>query len=141
MIAVGLLELAPAAPPGATKAYADFLTIDPGDAVPAGSAYGSIAIGPDGDVMGASRLQALRSRLLRIVGAHEWGRVKKAATDTDLARIRSDLERTFRADPDVGEARVSAGRAPGYPRVVVTSCAVRARDGSSISFESPVGGS
>jgi hypothetical protein len=117
MIVTGLVVLSIPKPPGKPARGADILIADSAADLPAGGKLGSVCASPDGDVAVATPLQAIKSRLSRMISnppnayAHlrDWGlRVRRGALARphDLARMQVQMERMLGEDPDVRQASV-----------------------------------
>lgn len=107
--------------------YADVLVPEARADVPAGGSMGSVVVTASGDLAGATDLQALRTRVLRMLSNVEdayahlrgWGaRPDKGALarPSDLARVQIQTQRRLLADPDVVDASVTITAAPGGAR-------------------------
>lgn len=113
---------------------------------------GSVEAGPDGDLAGATPVEALRARVDRMMsnppGAYAhlrgWGmRAKRGALarPTDLARLQLQAQRYLTEDPDIIEASVTAQNKPkGATNTILFQVVIRTRAGLTDSFLTTLGG-
>lgn len=121
----GLSVLAPPATVGGRRQWADVAAPQTGSdgAAVRGKPLGAMVATAGGDLAGATRREALRARVARLVksppGAYahlrEWGlRARKGelAKPSTLARLQLQAERMLREDPDIRDARVTITNGP-----------------------------
>lgn len=113
---------------------------------------GTVAVDADGDLRGATPLEALRARVERMITnppnayyhLKEWGmRAKKGslARPTDLARLQLQAEKYLREDPDIVEARVTAYNKPkGISNAIMFEVQIRTKAGLTDNFLTTLGG-
>ena len=128
--------------------YADVLVPESGGDVPAHGTLGSVAATPTGDLAGATDMQALRTRIMRLLTnvedayAHLPGfgaRPEKAALarPSDLARLQIQTQRRLLSDPDVLDASVTISPAPlGVRRAFLYDVEIVDRFGQRARFAS-----
>lgn len=131
--------------------FADILVPEAPADVPAGGRLGSVVATGTGDLAGATDLQALRTRVLRMLSNVEdayahlrgWGaRPEKGALarPSDLARVQIQTTQRLLADPDVREATVTVTAAPlGVRRAFLFDVAIVDRLGRRSRFASEGG--
>jgi hypothetical protein len=130
--------------------YADILVPEARADLPPGGVLGSIVRTEAGDLAGANDLQALRTRVLRLLSNVEdayahlrgWGaRPDKGALarPSDLARVQIQTQRKLLADPDVLDASVTITAAPaGVRRAFLFDVEVVDRFGRRSRFDGAV---
>jgi hypothetical protein len=128
--------------------YADVLVPETPADVPAGGVLGSVVATGTGDLAGATDLQALRTRVLRMLSNVEdayahlrgWGaRPDKGvlARPSDLARVQIQTTQRLLADPDIRDATVTITAAPlGVRRAFLFDVEVVDRLGQRARFSS-----
>jgi hypothetical protein len=95
------------------RQYADFYVSD----TDLGAATGSVIVNSGGDFQGATPIQSLRSRVIRMFASppngyrhlFEWGAKMKIgvlARPSELARMQLQAQRMLMQDPDVASVRV-----------------------------------
>lgn len=125
MTVVGLEVVAPLATVGARRQWADVAAPQTGTehAAVRGRPLGAMVTTAGGDLAGATRREALRARVNRLIksppGAYahlrDWGlraRRGELARPSTLARLQLQAERMLREDPDIRDARVTITNGP-----------------------------
>lgn len=150
MIVRGLRVMLSPGPSRGTR-YADVLVPETGADVPSGGVLGSVSSTATGDLSGATDMQALRTRVLRLLSNVEdayahlpgWGaRSPKGALGrpSDLARLQIQTRRRLLADPDVLDASVTISAAPvGVRRAFLYDVEVIDRFGQRARLSSEAG--
>ena len=131
-----------------TTRYADVLVPEARTDIPPGGVLGSVAPTSSGDLAGATGIEALRTRVLRMLSNVEdayahlrgWGaRPDKGALarPSDLARVQIQTQRRLLADPDILDASVTIVPAPaGVRRAFLYDVEVIDRFGQRAHFAS-----
>ena len=149
MIVVGLTSIARTVI-GPHRASADLYVADTLRDLPAGGTMGSVVATPDGDMLGATPIDALRQRVGRMLSnpagayAHlgQWGILVKRGKLMHFSALRiAQIQATqmLLEDPDIVDASVTFTQPTGAVRVLMASVSVKARFGGTFAASVVVG--